>query len=205
MTVARLLRSRRAASAIEFALVAPLLIFLLFGVIDGGRWLWEVNRSEKATQAGARFAVVTDPVTSGLVTADYMGVGGLTQGDVIPKSAFGKVVCGSGGCCSGNLTCTSPYPALGTFDSSAFQRIVDRMAAMNPEITAANVRISYAGSGLGYAGDPDPNRMDVSPLVTVELTGLQFRPLFLASMAGFTMPSFATTLTAEDSDGNQSN
>jgi hypothetical protein len=203
MSLKCLLLSRRGASAVEFALVTPLLILLLFGVIDGGRWLWEVNRAEKATQMGARFAVVTTPVAPGLVSADFLGVGGLTQGDVIPKSAFGKVVCGSGGCCTGGLTCTNPYPSLGTFDSTAFNRIVTRMAAIYPEVQAANVRVSYSGSGLGYAGDP--NGMDISPLVTVELTGVQFRPLFMASLVGFTMPNFATTLTAEDSDGNQSN
>ena len=203
MTLARLLSSRSGASAVEFALVVPLLLFLLFGVIDGGRWLWEVNRAEKATQMGARFAVVTTPLAPGLVTTDYIGVGGLTQGDVIPKSAFGQVVCNSGGCCTGGLTCTNPYPALGTFDPDVFQRIVDRMALMYPEVEADNVRVTYSGSGLGYAGDP--NGMDISPLVTVELTGVQFRPLFLAALVGFTMPSFSTTLTAEDSSGTQSN
>lgn len=203
MTLASLLRSRSGASSAEFALVLPLLILLLFGVIDGGRWLWEVNKAEKAAQAGARFAVVTTPVASGLVTADYLGVGGLTQGDIIPRTAFGTVTCGSTACCSTGLTCTQPYPALGTFDSTAFQRIVTRIRAMHPEVTSANVRIRYSGSGLGYAGDP--NGMDVSPLVTVQLTGLQFRPLFSGMLFGIPMPVFSATLTAEDSDGNQSN
>ena len=48
----------RGASAAEFSLVLPLLILLLFGIIDAGRLLWEVNRAEKATQMGARYAIV---------------------------------------------------------------------------------------------------------------------------------------------------
>ena len=40
----------------------PLLILFLFGIIDAGRFLWEINRAEKATQVGARLAVVTDVV-----------------------------------------------------------------------------------------------------------------------------------------------
>jgi len=47
--------------------------------------------------------------------------------------------------------------------------------------------------------------MQVIPLVTVELTGLQFRPIMLFNSVPLTMPSFATTLTAESSTGTQSN
>ncbi len=46
----------------------PLLILFLFGIIDGGRFLWEINKAEKATQAGARVAVVTDVISTGLGT-----------------------------------------------------------------------------------------------------------------------------------------
>ena len=58
--LARLLRCNQAASSAEFALVLPLLLVLLFGVIDAGRFMWEYNRAEKATQMGVRYAVVTD-------------------------------------------------------------------------------------------------------------------------------------------------
>ena len=66
-TVRRLLNSEGAASAAEFALVLPLLLLLLFGIIDAGRFMWECNRAEKATQMGVRFAVVTDPVPSDFI------------------------------------------------------------------------------------------------------------------------------------------
>jgi hypothetical protein len=126
-------------------------------------------------------------------------VGGLTQGDVIPASALGTLQCTSAGC-----TCTTnPCPTVGTFDTAAFNLIVDRMNNLKGDITAANVQISYSGSGLGYAGDP--NGMEISPLVTVSLTGLRFDPLILFGAGDFIMPDFRTTLTAEDSDGIQSN
>ena len=60
------IRCEKAASAAEFALVLPLLLILLFGTIDAGRFLWAMNRAEKATQMGARYAIVTDPVSTGL-------------------------------------------------------------------------------------------------------------------------------------------
>ena len=195
----RLLSDRAGASGAEFALILPLLLLLLFGIIDAGRFLWEVNKAEKATQVGARVAVVTKPLPPGLATASYVGVGGLTQGDLIPASALGLITCNNTAC-----TCTtSPCPTLGTFDGTAFNTIFTRMRNMKRDITASNVRITYRGSGLGYAGDP--NGMEISPLVTVELTGVQFQPITSFLLASFTLPAFRTTLTAEDSAGSVSN
>jgi hypothetical protein len=79
------------------------------------------------------------------------------------------------------------------------------MRHMKPDITAANVRIAYRGSGLGFAGDP--NGMEIAPLVTVELTGATFRPVSTALFGNptFPLPPFRTTLTSEDSSGSQSN
>lgn len=188
---------RSGASAAEFALVLPLLLLFLFGIIDAGRYLWEVNKAEKATQVGARMAVVTDVIAGGLATRNYVGtvVGGvtLTQGDLIPAAALSTITCD-------RTTCT---PTTGTVNTLAFDAIVTRMRNMKRDIAASNVRISYRGSGLGYAGDP--NGMEISPLVTVELTGAQFRPITTFLFTTLTLPAFRTTLTAEDSAGSQSN
>lgn len=184
-------------------MVLPLLILFLFGIIDGGRFLWETNKAEKATQVGARVAVVTDALSSGLATEDYVGVGGLTQGDIIPASALGQMTCRSTGCCVLAGDCTGTYPAVGTFDSASFDRIVQRMQFMKPDIAATNVTVTYRGSGLGFAGDP--NGMEIAPLVTVELHDVRFRPLVLFNAVAFDLPPFRTTLTAEDSSGSQSN
>jgi hypothetical protein len=199
MMVRALLADRRAATAAEFGLVLPLLMLLLLGMIDTGRWMWEVNQAEKATQYGARMAVVTDVLAPGMASASYVGVGGLTQGDVIPASALGEVTCDSTGC-----TCTTnPCPTLGTTNSAAFTAIVARMQTMKPDITASNVSVTYRGAGLGYAGDP--NGMEISPLVTVELSGVQFRPASGLLLLTLTLPAFRTTLTAEDMSGTGTN
>lgn len=205
----RILREEGGASAAEFALVLPLLLLLLFGIFDAGRYMWQINAAEKATQMGARMAVVTDPLAGGLVSASYVGVtvGGvtLTQGDRIPAAALGKISCGSGGCCTGGLTCTAPFPAVGTFNSTAFTTLVNRMKVFKPDVTAANVRVDYSGSGVGYAGDP--NGMEIAPLVTVSLNGVTFRPVttFLFPDLSIPLPDVRTSLTAEDSIGAQSN
>jgi Flp pilus assembly protein TadG len=195
----RLFLDRSGSGAAEFSLVLPLLMLMLLGMIDTGRYMWEYNRAEKATQMGARFAVVTDTVSSGLATQDYVNVGGLTQGDPIPASALDPVTCTSTGCtCSGN--CPTNVTSV---TAGAFGRIADRMRLMKPDITNNQVVVEYRGSGLGYAGDP--NGMDVAPLVTVKLTGVQFKPLTLLTLAHINMPDFATTLTSEDSSGTASN
>ena len=202
----RLLRNRHGASAAEFAMVLPLLLLFIFAIIDAGRFLWEFNRAEKATQVGARVAVVTDVIPAGLATADYVGVSGLTQGDVIPASALGTLTCSRTAC-----SCSGTCPAIGTINSTAFDEIATRMRQMKPDIQNANIQVEYRGSGLGYAGDP--NGMDVSPIVTVRLvttpaqTALKFKPLTTMFLGGisFTMPEFAASLTAEDASGTQSN
>lgn len=199
----RFLADSRGSGGAEFALVLPLVLILLFGIIDGGRFAWEYNRAEKATQIGARMAVVTDVISTDLRDNTYVGVnvGGTTLkgGDTIPVGALGTITCT-------NITCSCSGACTGIGNgrnATAFTNLVNRMRQIKPDVEEANVRVLYRGSGLGFAGDT--NGMEISPLVTVELTGLQFRPITALTLATISMPSFATTLTAEDSVGSQSN
>ena len=209
-TLGRLLRCTRAAGAAEFAMVLPIFLLFVFGIIDGGRLLWEINRAEKATQVGARFAIVTDPVSPDLIEADYVS-GSLAAGELIPHTELGTLKCTSTAC-----TCeTTPCPSGGgTVDSTAFTAMVSRMQDIYPPVTASNVEVRYSGSGFGYAGDlvgggggggGATDTMEVSPLVTVSVTGLQFKPITLLLFASFTLPGYSTTLTAEDASGAYSN
>lgn len=205
MIVRRLYRDCSAVSAAEFALVLPLMLFLIFGVIDAGRFMWDYNRATKATQVGARVAVVTDSVPSGLASEEYVGqtVNGttLTQGDLIPAAALGDIRCTRDACSCATPTCPDDVGAL---DASTFDDVLlPRMQAMYPAIQADNVVLHFTGSGLGYAGDP--NGMQISPIVTVELTGLQFTPITFLLLGTITMPDFRTSLTEEDASGTQSN
>jgi Flp pilus assembly protein TadG len=194
------MRSTRAASSAEFALVLPLLLVFLFGIIDAGRFMWEYNRAEKATQMGVRYAVVTDMVPAGLASYSFSINDGISQGTAVPTANFDYATCTNANCsdCAGSVCSSIGY------DATAFQGIVTRMNYMYPQITPTNVTVTYKNVGLGFAGNPDGP--DVSTLVTVALTGLDFHPITcLVFRCTIPMPDFRAALTLEDASGSQSN
>lgn len=193
-------RDQRGAGAAEFALVLPLLLLLVFGIIDAGRFMWELNRAEKAAQMGARYAIVTDLVPAGLATYSFAFSDNIPAGDTVPTTNFDRALCNTTTCtCIGGGICG----ALG-YNAAAFDAIVDRMRMFYPQIADTNVTVEYRNIGLGYSGDP--NGPDVAPLVTVRLTGLQFQPITLLLFgAAVPMPDFHTALTLEDGSGTVAN
>jgi Flp pilus assembly protein TadG len=196
------LRDERGMAA-EFALVLPLLLLFVLGTIDVGIYAWRINQAEKATQIGARWAAVTNPLATEIATASYVNVnvGGvlITQGDRIPAEALGLLTCTSSSC-----TCTTgPCPGT-TFDAAAFTSLSTRMRQIYPAIADANIRVEYAGSGLGYAGDP--NGPEISPLITVRLVNMNYTPVTFSPIGGTVgLPDFAYSITAEDATGTSSN
>jgi Flp pilus assembly protein TadG len=179
--------------------VLPILLLFLLGLVDTGRYMWEHNQAEKATQMGVRFAVVTDPVLNGLSTYSFAINGGIAAGEPVPTSSFQQAVCNTTSC-----TCTGSVCSSLGYNAAAFDKIVARMDAMYPRITDANVRVEYRNVGLGYSGNP--NGPDVAPLVTVRLTGMQFQPITsLIFRAAIPMPNFRAALTLEDGSGTASN
>jgi hypothetical protein len=59
----RLERTERGAVAIEFALVLPLLMMLVFGIIDFSRAYYTLNQIISSVREGARYAaVLEDPI-----------------------------------------------------------------------------------------------------------------------------------------------
>jgi Flp pilus assembly protein TadG len=202
------------AAAAEFALILPVALLFLLGIIDVGRYFWSINRLEKAVQVGTRYAVATRIVSNDLNTMDFAGFDcsgtTVTPGSSICKDALGKITCTGGG--SVSCTCTDSglgagtCPAdLGDVDANAFTNIVSRMRVIAPQIGAADVRISYSGSGVGFAGDPrqddDGNPLSqVSPVVTVQVLNQRMRAISLLGI-GLRLPSFQYSQLLEDGDG----
>ena len=203
----RFLSDQRAAGAAEFALVLPAALLMLFGVLDVGRYAWQLNEYEKATQMGARYAVVTDVVSEGLADEDlswigepYCGAGTCVAGQTIGAEGRGTIVCSSASCTlSGNF----PDSFDTGVDSTAFNNIVARIRRFQPRIAPADVRVAYRGSGIGFAGDP--HKPEVAPIVTVRIVGAQYNPITLSPFGGSVpLPDFSYSLTLEDGEGTAS-
>lgn len=196
------LRRDESGLAAEFALVVPLMLLLILGTIDIGIYAYTLNRAEKATQIGARWAAVTDPLNTELKTVNLSGVTvsgtQLGQGDRVPAAALGLLTCNNTTC-----TCTTG-PCYGTgHDAAAFTKLADRMRQILPGIQNSNIVVEYRGSGLGYAGDP--NGPDIAPLITVRLTGLSYNSIVLSPLGTTTsLPDFAYSITSEDGSGTAS-
>lgn len=208
---ATLISDENGGPAAEFALVLPVMLAFLLGIVDVGRYIWEYNLAEKATQMGTRYAVATDMVASGLAGYSFSNSCGVPQGDAISSGQFPGITCVGGGSvssptavCTLNAasSCATAIPT--TSNAVALGNIVTRMRNFKSDITPANVTVTYGSSGLGFAGDP--NGSDVAPIVTVTVTGLRFQPvtgmLFNRSLV---MGNFSYSLTMEDGQGTTSN
>ena len=153
---------------------------------------------------GARYAVVTTPVSLSLQNYNFVSTGGVIPGEPVPTSLFGSISCTSANCsaCTGTACSQTGFTST---DTTAFPALVTYMKRYFPGITDnTKVQVTYTNSGLGYAGDP--NGLAVAPIVTVKLQNVSFTPtVFLLFKQAITLPPFQSSLTFEDGQGSQSN
>ena len=202
----RLARDQRGISSIEFVIVASVFFMLIFGIVDFSRAMWEWNAAAKATQFGARHAVVSDIVS--IDYKDFSGLSvGLKAGDDVPiKDSGGNDIIAPIFCSDSDpgaglaIGCGTSLGGLATAkaDAVAFLAIVVEMQKMYDRIEAHNVVIEYRHIGLGFAGNPIGP--DVDPLVTVKLRDMEFNFITPGLVGIFTLnlPDFAASLTGED-------
>ena len=192
----------RGSSAAEFALILPIFLLFLLGLIDVGRFAWSFNELEKSTQTGARWAVATDMIPSNLISYSFAVQGGITQGTVVPLTAFPGVRCVGSAAGTPNCTCKGPCAFDPTGNATAFSTLLARMRQIYPSIPAASLNVDYDWSGIGFSGDP--NGPDVAPIVTVSVKNLTFPLLFmLGTEVG--LPTSRYSMTLEDGQGTVSN
>jgi Flp pilus assembly protein TadG len=165
--IAKWRRDRRGTAAVEFALILPLLLLVTIGSLEIGLIMFDYHKVSEATRRGLRTALIEDVIID------------LADLDATPITCTGP----------GNVSCSA-----GSIDSSAsFDAIVLSMQEIVPRIAAENVIVTYADSGLDISGNGDT----MTPLVTVEVTGLEYNFVALRYVSGLstvlTMPSFDTT------------
>jgi len=87
MRVQKKLRSESGASAVEFALLLPVLMMILFGIIEFGLALYRQSILTNASREGARLGIVQSvpAITNGQINAaidNYLTPAGIPPGDV---------------------------------------------------------------------------------------------------------------------------
>jgi Flp pilus assembly protein TadG len=105
-------RHERGAAAVEFALVMPLLMLLLFGIISYGYMLSFRQAISQAAAEGARAAAVASPAT---IDTDRAVDARAAVTDAL--GAYG-VTCGGSGLGPGNLTREGVSGPVGSCDVS---------------------------------------------------------------------------------------
>jgi TadE-like protein len=226
--VNRFLKDSSGTSLLEFTLVFPVVMLAALGTFDVAYMLSEWQAANKAAFAGARRAVVLDPVATGVTDLTYSSAATQTgracfdptTGGADPTSDCPTVdtVCtpaATGGSCTNGYTWndtafTNPTAPLG----SPLRGIFDKMRDVFPRLQRQNVQISYQTNGLGFVGRPDGLPMNVT--VSIRCMTHQFYflgPLMNWAFAapagcpagtpvGVSIPSFATTLPSEDMCGS---
>lgn len=104
------LRSESGASAVEFALLLPVLMMVLFGIIEFGMALYRQSILTNASREGARLGIVLSvpPITNAAVDAKidaYLTAAGINPGTVTRNT---PVLTGGTGS-NVTVTLTLPY------------------------------------------------------------------------------------------------
>lgn len=84
MRASGFVRSERAAALVEFAIVLPVLLLLVFGIIDFGRALNTQNNLSAAVREGARRAAVQFPTIDNQLISDSVKKYLQALGDDVP-------------------------------------------------------------------------------------------------------------------------
>ncbi len=169
----RLGADRRGVEAIEFAIIAPILVIITVGSLEIGLMVFDYHRAGEATRRGARTAIVNEPIAS---------MDDLKSGTINCQGAADVTIT----CGDAELNGETTFPA-----------IVDTMQDILPTVTGENINVTYAPSGVG--GDAGTAGI-VTPLVTVTLVNFTHRFALLGIIPGIpdsvTFPPFTTTLVA---------
>ena len=97
----RILRDCEGSALLEFTVVFPIFMVCAFGTVDVSYMLFEWAQANKATYVGARCAVVSNPVASGITGLTYS-----TQSTELGVSCFNAA--------DGTVNTTASCPTVST-------------------------------------------------------------------------------------------
>lgn len=145
MPIPRLLRCSRGQSLVEFSLILPILMILVFGILDFGLGLRSYISLSNAVREGARYASVGNPVgiesdCNGMTNDTVYGricvaTGGLDLTELDPDVSFPQGVApGNSVVVSADYTYQFVTPIgdlIGFFSGGAFPSSIDLSSSAN--------------------------------------------------------------------------
>ena len=187
------LRDERGATLVETTIVFALLLTLTFGLVELGVMFWEYHAAEKATAMGARWLATRHGVAGNAALPTELYTTQVPDCFVATAQPLGTPCSQVAGATGWSVTCSGA--GGGACSSAQMSALLGQMQQFAPSLTAANVSVTLSGTGMGFVG-----RGRAVPLVTVKTTGLTYTFVTgaLLGLNSITMPSFATTLPAED-------
>lgn len=158
--VARLMRDRRGVSAIEFALIAPALIFLYVGAAEIGNALTVYRRMAQVAATAADLTAQADKVTkSDISDIENASASILTPYSTTPLSiVLTSVVADDKNKTKVEWSCAKGGSAHSTNSSFA---VPDGLTDANTSVVVAEVKYAYSGL-LGLTGIFDPGTLQMS-------------------------------------------
>ncbi|WP_074078285.1 TadE/TadG family type IV pilus assembly protein [Microvirga massiliensis] len=189
----RFRRDSSGALLVEISVVFPMILLLTFGTVEAGLFLFQSNAASKATQLGARWAVVNSPISTTVAAA--MNSTGAWNGGTLGKNCVDL----NGGCPQvfTRVTCTSG--GSGCTDALMNLMLTEMTRAL-PDLKAGEVKITYesypVGRQLGFAGRPGGLPVDV----IVEIRCRTYRFPVLSSWFQWALPPIEAGCPTTDKD-----
>jgi len=108
--LAGLARAEQGNIAVEFGLLAPVLLLFLFGIVEGGRMLWTVNALHYSVQEAARCASINTTACGTASQIQTFAAG--RSGAVFADTVFTATVTGCGNRVSASYTMPLNIPFM---------------------------------------------------------------------------------------------
>ena len=123
------LRDRGGATAVEFAMIAPVLLLFVFGILEFGRALWVHNALQQTAIAGARCEGIAQSSVGSTAACNGTSVTSYVVG---VASQWGITVPSSGVTVSANTTCAGAAGFSAVTINYTFQTAVPQiLGSMN--------------------------------------------------------------------------
>jgi Flp pilus assembly protein TadG len=215
--VASLHADESGTSLIEFTVVFPLTVLVILGTVDAALLMFDWSSATKATYAGARTAVLTDPVakathfnlssytTQSTYSGRYCFDASNGNADATAACPTFSFSC-TGDTTSGGGSCTGSTNSA--FDKAAFDTIFAAVQQAYPYRTLdrGQVKVSYATTNLGFVGQQSFNggTGELPMNVSVELRCITHEFFFVAPFVRWAFPNLPQTcrgITTGTEDG----